>query len=144
MNTNMYRAGSYPLWGTDCRPCDGGCGSGGRSSVRCVEEDCSPSDHVPTCDLKRNSRQCAGKQILVLYLNVSKGCEHSKCVCLMQVESLQKECSIRAQFWSQQRVKEEELVANLHKALQNCLYTALQEESDHVRLTACSINERWH
>lgn len=66
------------------------------------------------------------------------------CVCLVQAEALQKECSMRAQFWRQQRVKEEELVADLDRALWDCLYTVLQEESDHVRLTAGSIEKRWH
>ncbi|XP_060754032.1 uncharacterized protein si:dkey-103g5.4 isoform X2 [Neoarius graeffei] len=47
-------------------------------------------------------------------------------------EALQKECSMRAQFWRQQRVKEEELVADLDRALWDCFYTALQEESDHL------------
>ncbi|XP_058270321.1 uncharacterized protein si:dkey-103g5.4 isoform X4 [Hemibagrus wyckioides] len=46
-------------------------------------------------------------------------------------EAFQKECSMRAQFWRQQRVKEEDLVADLDRALQDYLYTALQEESDH-------------
>lgn len=64
------------------------------------------------------------------------------CVWLVQVEALQTECSMRAQFWSQQKVKEEELVADLHRALQDCLCTALQEESDHVRLTAGLIDKR--
>ncbi|KAK3531764.1 hypothetical protein QTP70_028289 [Hemibagrus guttatus] len=50
-------------------------------------------------------------------------------------EALQKECSMRAQFWRQQRVKEEELVADLDRALLNCFYTALQEESDHFEWT---------
>ncbi|XP_047676183.1 uncharacterized protein si:dkey-103g5.4 isoform X3 [Tachysurus fulvidraco] len=45
-------------------------------------------------------------------------------------EALQKECSMRAQFWRQQRVKEEELVANLDRAQRDFLYTCLQEESD--------------
>ncbi|KAI5620779.1 hypothetical protein C0J50_19651 [Silurus asotus] len=51
-------------------------------------------------------------------------------------EVVQKECSMRAQFWRQQRVKEEQLVADFDSALRDCLYTALQEESYHVRFTA--------
>ncbi|KAF7699916.1 hypothetical protein HF521_002874 [Silurus meridionalis] len=47
-------------------------------------------------------------------------------------EVVQKECSMRAQFWRQQRVKEEQLVADFDRALRDCLYTALQEESYHL------------
>lgn len=61
------------------------------------------------------------------------------CVCVfIQVEALQKECGMRTQFWRQQKVKEEELAADLDSALRDCLYTALQGESDPVRLTAGS------
>ncbi|KAL7831745.1 hypothetical protein AOLI_G00292930 [Acnodon oligacanthus] len=51
------------------------------------------------------------------------------------VEALQKECSARGQFWRQQRLKEEELVADLERTLRNCLYTAIQEESDRLLWT---------
>lgn len=50
---------------------------------------------------------------------------------------------MRAQFWREQRVKEEELVADFDRTLRECLYTALQEESDHVKLTAGLIDKRW-
>lgn len=88
MNTNVSRDGSYPLWSKDCRPCDGGCISGGRSSARCVEEDCSPTDRVPVPDHKRNSRQCAGEQIefSILMLHQNSG-EHWKCVYLCVFEA---------------------------------------------------------
>lgn len=64
-------------------------------------------------------------------------------MCLVQAGALQKECSMRTQFWRQQKVKEEELVADLDRALRDCLYTALQEESDPVRLTAGLRDKRW-
>ncbi|XP_017347105.1 uncharacterized protein si:dkey-103g5.4 isoform X2 [Ictalurus punctatus] len=69
---------------------------------------------------------------------------------IVLAEALQKECSMRAQFWRQQRVKEEELVADLDRALRDCLYTALQEEPDHlvwtdtdkqIRETAAELQE---
>ncbi|KAM9469539.1 uncharacterized protein Hap1MRO34_013970 [Clarias gariepinus] len=51
---------------------------------------------------------------------------------MVLAEALQKECRMRAQFWREQRVKEEELVADFDRTLRECLYTALQEESDHL------------
>ncbi|XP_053503279.1 uncharacterized protein si:dkey-103g5.4 [Ictalurus furcatus] len=69
---------------------------------------------------------------------------------IVLAEALQKECSMRAQFWRQQRVKEEELVADLDRALRDCLYTALHEEPDHlvwtdtdkqIRETAAELQE---
>ncbi|KAI4904540.1 hypothetical protein NFI96_029604 [Prochilodus magdalenae] len=54
---------------------------------------------------------------------------------IMLVEALQKECSARGRFWRQQRVKEEELVADLERTLRNCLYAAVQEESDRLEWT---------
>ncbi|TSQ58039.1 hypothetical protein Baya_11465 [Bagarius yarrelli] len=47
-------------------------------------------------------------------------------------ESLQKECNMKAQFWRQQRVKEDKLVADLERALQVWFYTALQKESNYL------------
>ncbi|XP_049323387.1 uncharacterized protein si:dkey-103g5.4 [Astyanax mexicanus] len=46
------------------------------------------------------------------------------------VEALRRECGARAGYWRQQRVKEEELVSDLERALRNCLDVAVQEESD--------------
>lgn len=60
----------------------------------------------------------------------------------LQAEALLKECSVRAQYWRQQQVKEEELMADLDRALRDCLYTAIQEESDQVRHIACSIDKK--
>ncbi|XP_062872784.1 uncharacterized protein LOC134334418 isoform X2 [Trichomycterus rosablanca] len=51
---------------------------------------------------------------------------------IVVVEALQKECSTRARFWRQQKAKEEQLVSDLESALRECLYTALQEEPDHI------------
>lgn len=78
----MSRAGSYPFWGTDYRPCDGGCGSSGRSSARRVEEDCSPSDRVPVPDHERNSRQCTGEQIWLNTCTFLKCCVSAESVCM--------------------------------------------------------------
>lgn len=51
----------------------------------------------------------------------------AKCICLPQVETLQKESSARGNYWREQTLKEEEMVGDFDRAVKRYLSTSIHE-----------------